>query len=215
MKRQTNFLGIIFFICICSSCGRTSDKKVSLNEIINTFDPLLSSKQNSYKTWGETENQSMANVDIFDATTLSIIENNFEHFSNSKDTVKAYMLSLANISTKYGNELESFIKDQPLKEKFRVKWRSYQEGVFGVMNYDLQIINNLQKVLIFLKDNRSNYKDDRDNIYFNNDDSLNEYKRLLEICSDPKIGVNQQEIRSKSIHDFLDALNIVKEVAKK
>lgn len=220
MKTTNRVLITLILLNVWSCTNGQSDSKdkaksaeTSLNEIINYFDSKLSAKQRSYRLWLEAEDQMMTGVfDLPSIKNLSTINNNIEHFMSAKDTIRSYGLFFSNVTAEYGSELIIRIKDEDVKEKFNVKWRTYQEGVAEVMNYDLEMTNNILKVLIFLRDNYTKYNIENDLIYFDDDPSLKEYQRLLGEFIDPKTEIAQQNVRSKSMHTFLEAINIAKEV---
>lgn len=186
----------------------------SVNELVNTYDPILSSIQYYYRIWLEDENQKIFNnIDLFQPDSISnliYIEANIGHLMHSIDTVRSYLKELAYVSAEYGIKLTSTINENKVKSEFQTKWREYNEGITEVMNYDVERIIQYLTVFIYLRDNHSKFEVKGDTIYFLDDSSLWEYKKLLSSIRDQKILTKQQTTKTQTIHTYLEAMNLVK-----
>lgn len=217
MKRKVVFFLTVMLIWVTGCVNQTNDSKKaksigdnSINEIMNKYDPQLSVKQESYRLWVAAESQKMDSY--FEASSVGNISNinrNINHLMSAQDTIRTYMLYFGYKSSEYGVELIRLIKEEDAKEKFHVKWRTYQEGVAEVMNYDLEIINQFIEALVFLKDNNSKYEVENGFIYFKDDASLNAYQNHMSVISEPHLQMDQQNIRSSTVHTFIEAIDIV------
>lgn len=131
MKTTSNIFILLLLLGIggCGNTDTTAQKGNNLNEIINTYDPILSSIQYYYRIWLEGENQKVFNqAELLEPKyiqDLSYLEANIEHLMSSIDTVKSYLKDIAYVAAEYGNKLEVTIRNTNTKMDFRAKWREY------------------------------------------------------------------------------------------
>lgn len=215
-------ISVILLVTICILCNSTikAQEKINhnINEIINEYDPILSTIQYYYRTWLEFEGQTyFGNEDLLSPSNLNdlnYIDDNISHLLNSIDTVKSYLHDLAYVSAEYGHKLRLTISDSKGQIEFQSKWREYQEGVTRIMAYDIEIIVQYLNVFYFLRDNQSKFEVEDDMIYFLDEKSLGEYNQLLNIIIDEKIEAEQEALRVKTMRVFVDAINLVKNTNK-
>ena len=182
-----------------------------LEHIITKYDSILSINQHYYRMWISSEDTK--SIGVFDANSLmdiKTINKNISYFLTAKDSILSFMVNTLNISTEYGNSLATFLKDNNDKEVFRGKWRTYQEGVTMVMNYDIETVTNFLNALQFLKSNFNNFKVDQGTIFFYTDELISQYNSLIGRISDTSDEIEQLEKRSKTMHDFIEAIDFVK-----
>lgn len=219
MKTITHILALFFLLEICS-CGnsRANAQRISdltVNEIINTYDPILSTIQYNYRVWLENENKTyFSDNDLFGIgkiKDISYIDRNITHLMNARDSVKSYLKDLAYVGAEYGEKLKSTIKDSDVRMEFQTKWREYQEGLTKVMVYDIEWIGRYLEMFNFLLANQAEFQIEEDKIYFYEDDPLAEFNKLLGLIIDSKLITDQETERIKTIHKFSDALTLVQD----
>ena len=116
------------------------------------------------------------------------------------------------MSTEYGRELSNLIESEAARQAFMVLWREYQEGVVQVMDYDIQIISNILKVLLYLRENMV-YDDFEKTLMWETQEQIDKLVELLEDHdkTDQVLRLDQQKLRSKTVGLFLNAIDFAKE----
>ena len=207
IMKITKSLFIIFLTLEIFGCGnsKTSAQEkanMDVNNLINEYDPILSTKLYYYGQWMKNENQGYFNNEYLlkpnKIKDQNYIDTNITQLLSFVDTVKSYLNDIAYLSAEYGGKLNATLKNNEDKLEFQTIWREYNEGFTEVITYDIEIIGKYLEIFYFLKDNRTSYEVKNDTLYYLDDNFLEKYMILLDQLTDQEESTqSRNEYRTK------------------